>query len=93
MTYLLHKIVSAKVLPERSKGGYGVLFAFSDGWVEACFHERRSQTPDTANRRERSCVDLCGSIEARNVTVMPMLRVPSWKRETLRVSTRAAVRP
>jgi len=34
MTYLLHKIVSAKVLPERSKGGYGgygVLFEFSDG--------------------------------------------------------------
>ena len=38
MTYLLHKIVSAKVLPERSKGGYGVVFEFSDGWVEACFH-------------------------------------------------------
>ena len=38
MTYLLHKIVSAKVLPERSKGGYGVVFEFSDDWVEACFH-------------------------------------------------------
>jgi hypothetical protein len=40
--------------------------------------ERRSRTPDTANRRERSYADLCGSIEARDVTVMPMLRVPSW---------------
>src|SRR5258708_7553693 len=38
MTYLLHKIVSAKVLPERSKGGYGVVVEVSDGWVEACFH-------------------------------------------------------
>jgi hypothetical protein len=28
MTYLLHKIVSAKVLPERSKGGYGVGVVF-----------------------------------------------------------------
>src|SRR4051794_28361533 len=75
-----NRIVSAKVLPERSKGGYGVLFEFSDGWVEACFHmtERRSRTPDTADRRERSCADLCGSIEARDVTVMPMLRVTSW---------------
>ena len=49
MTYLLHKIVSAKVLPERSKGGYGVLFAFSDGWVEACFH----MTKEEAERQTR----------------------------------------
>ena len=43
MTYLLHKIVSAKVLPERSKGGYGVVFEFSDGWVEACFHMTKEE--------------------------------------------------
>jgi hypothetical protein len=49
MTYLLHKIVSAKVLPERSKGRYGVLFAFSDGWVEACFH----MTKEEAERQTR----------------------------------------
>jgi len=52
MTYLLHKIVSAKVLPERSKGGsggYGVLFEFSDGWVEACFH----MTKEEAERQTR----------------------------------------
>ena len=49
MTYLLHKIVSAKVLPEGSKSGYGVLFAFSDGWVEACFH----MTKEEAERQTR----------------------------------------
>jgi hypothetical protein len=59
MTYLLHRIVSAKVLPERSKGGYGgygvlsggygVLFEFSDGWVEACFH----MTKEEAERQTR----------------------------------------
>ena len=52
MTYLLHKIVSAKVLPERSKGGYGgygVLFEFNDGWVEASFH----MTKEEAERQTR----------------------------------------
>jgi hypothetical protein len=49
MTYSLHKIVNAKVLPERSKGGYGVLFEFSDGWVEACFH----MTKEEAERQTR----------------------------------------
>ena len=56
MTYLLHKIVSAKVLPERSKGGYGgyggygVLFEFSDGWVEACFHMTKEEAERQARR-------------------------------------------
>jgi len=49
MTYLFHKIVSAKVLPERSPGGYGVLFEFSDGWVEARFH----MTKEEAERQTR----------------------------------------
>jgi hypothetical protein len=49
MPYLLHRIVSAKMLPERSKGGYGVLFEFSDGWVEACFH----MTKEEAERQTR----------------------------------------
>jgi hypothetical protein len=47
MTYLLHKIVSAKVLPERSKGG---LFEFSDGWVEACFHMTKEEAERQARR-------------------------------------------
>jgi len=42
MTYLLHKIVSAKVLPERSKGGTAC-------WVEACFH----MTKEEAERQTR----------------------------------------
>jgi len=50
MTYLLHKIVSAKVLPERSKGGYGVVFEFSDGWVEACFHMTKEEAERQARR-------------------------------------------
>ena len=53
MTYLLHKIVSAKVLPERSKGGYGcygVLFEFSDGWVEACFHMTKEEAERQTGR-------------------------------------------
>jgi hypothetical protein len=52
MPYLLQKIFSAKMLPERSKGGYGgygVLFEFSDGWVEACFH----MTKEEAERQTR----------------------------------------
>jgi hypothetical protein len=51
---LLHKIVSAKVLPERSKGGYGVVFEFSDGWVEACFHMTKEAERQT--RRIGVCV-------------------------------------
>jgi hypothetical protein len=43
MTYLIHKIVSAKVLAERSKGGYGVSFEFCDGWVEARFHMTKEE--------------------------------------------------
>jgi hypothetical protein len=77
MTYLLHKIVSAKVLPERSKGGYGVLFAFSDGWVEACFH----MTKEEAERQTRRIggAFLCRPMRyIEDVTVMSMLRVPSW---------------
>ena len=35
-----------------------MLFEFSDGWVEACFHMRKG---------ERSFADLCRSIEARDV--------------------------
>ena len=53
MTYLLHKIVSTKVLPDRSKGGYGgygVLFEFSDGWVEACFHMTKEEAERQARR-------------------------------------------
>ena len=50
MTYLLHKIVSAKVLPERSKGGYGVSFEFSDGWVEACFQMTKEEAERQARR-------------------------------------------
>jgi hypothetical protein len=52
MPYLLQKIFSAKMLLERSKGGYGgygVLFEFSDGWVEACFH----MTKEEAERQTR----------------------------------------
>ena len=50
------------------KCGYGVLFEFSDGWVEACFHMRKEEAErHTANRRERSFADLCRSIEARDV--------------------------
>jgi len=50
MTYLLHKIVSAKVLPERSPGGYGVVFEFSDGWVEACFHMTKEEAEHQTRR-------------------------------------------
>ena len=57
MTYLLHKIVSAKVLPERSRGGYGVLFAFSDGWVEACFHMTKEEA-ERQTRRIRESVSV-----------------------------------
>jgi len=38
---------------ERSSGGYGgygVLFEFSDGWVEACFHMTKEEAERQARR-------------------------------------------
>jgi hypothetical protein len=34
----MHKIITAKVLPGQSGGGYAVTFEFDDGWLEARFH-------------------------------------------------------
>ena len=78
MTYLLHKIVSAKVLPERSKGGYGVVFEFSDGWVEACFHMTK-EAERQIRRIGENCADLCRSIEARDVMLMLRRRLIAIK--------------
>jgi hypothetical protein len=35
MPLKMHKIISAKVLPEQAGGGFGVSFEFDDGWLEA----------------------------------------------------------
>jgi hypothetical protein len=46
------------------------LFELSDGWVEACFHMTKEEAERQTGRiGERVPADLCGSIEARDVTV------------------------
>jgi hypothetical protein len=53
MLLKMHKIISAKVLPEQAGGGFG---EFDDGWLEALPpDERRSRAAGCARRRERTC--------------------------------------
>jgi hypothetical protein len=57
MLLKMHKIISAKVLPEQAGGGFGVSFEFDDGWLEARFQLTRKEADRQAARvvRERTC--------------------------------------
>jgi hypothetical protein len=56
MAVKMHRIISAKVLPEEAGGGFGVSFEFDDGWLEARFHLTKEEAErQAARRRERTC--------------------------------------
>ena len=46
----IHKIISAKVLPEQAGCGFGISFEFDDGWLEARFHLTREEADRQAAR-------------------------------------------
>jgi hypothetical protein len=50
MALKMHKIISAKVLPEEAGGGFGVSFEFDDGWLEARFHLTKEEAERQAAR-------------------------------------------
>jgi len=50
MPLKVHKIISAKVLPEQTGVGFGVSFEFDDGWLEARFHLRKAEAERQAAR-------------------------------------------
>jgi hypothetical protein len=50
MPLKMHKIISAKVLPEQAGGGFGVSFEFDDGWLEARFHLTKEEAERQAAR-------------------------------------------
>ena len=46
----IHTIISAKVLPEKAGGRFGISFEFDDGWLEARFHLTREEATRQAAR-------------------------------------------
>ena len=83
MALKMHKIITAKVLPGQSGGGYAVTFEFDDGWLEARFHLTREEAERQAARvgRERACAasgcDLrASSVKAIEVKVTRRTRAP-----------------
>jgi hypothetical protein len=50
MALKMHKIITAKVLPGQSGGGYAVTFEFDDGWLEARFHLTKEEAERQAAR-------------------------------------------
>jgi hypothetical protein len=54
MSLKMHKIISAKVLPEQEGGGFGVSFEFDDGWLEARFHLTKEEAAWQAARVGKS---------------------------------------
>ena len=80
MALKMHKIITAKVLPGQSGGGYAVTFEFDDGWLEARFHLTKEEA-ERALRRERTCAasgcDLrASSVKAIEVKVTRRTRAP-----------------
>jgi hypothetical protein len=50
MALKVHKIITAKVLPDQLGGGYAVTFEFDDGWLEARFHLTKEEAERQAAR-------------------------------------------
>ncbi len=50
MLLKMHKIISAKVLPEQAGSGFGVSFEFDDGWLEARSQLRSEEADRQAAR-------------------------------------------